>query len=51
MRCVKRRGGGQVKEIHDGGMKRLMRQFQDRKKHTRQCVRTALRRIRGGRSW
>ena len=35
MRCVGRRGGGKVKEIHGGGMKREGRQFQERKKHTR----------------
>ena len=39
--------GGEVKEIYGGGMKRK-RQLQGRKKLTRQCVRTILRRIRGG---
>ena len=35
-------------EIHGGGMNRWRRQFKERKKHTRQCVKTVLRRIRGG---
>ena len=48
MRCVGRRGGEDVKEIHGGGMKRRRRQFQERKKHTRQCVKKVLMRIRGG---
>ena len=48
MRCVGRRGGREVKEIHGGGVMRLRRQFHGRKKHTGQCVRTVLRRIRGG---
>ena len=50
---MRRRGGegegGEEKEIHGGGMKRCRRQIQERKKHTRQCVRTVLRGIRGGR--
>ena len=45
--CGKTRGGD-AKEIHGGGMKRQRRQFQERKKHTRQCVKSVLRRIRGG---
>ena len=48
MRCVGRRGGGEVKEINGGGRKRCLRHFQERKKHTRQFVRTVLRRISGG---
>ena len=44
--CGKR--GVEVKEIHGGGMKRWQRQFQGRKMHTSLCVRTVLRRIRGG---
>ena len=35
MRCVKSRGGGEVKETHGGGMKRWRRQLQERRKHTR----------------
>ena len=42
-----RRGGGEVKEIHGGDMKRRMRQFQERKMRIGQCVGTVLRRIRG----
>ena len=48
MRGMRRRGGGEVKEIHGGGMKRCRRQSQERKKHRKECVRTVLRRIRGG---
>ena len=40
--------GGEVKEIHGGGMKRCRRQSQERKKYRKECVRTVLRRIRGG---
>ena len=47
MRCVERTGGA-VLEMHSGGMMRFMRQYQGRKMYTRQCVRTVLRRIRGG---
>ena len=43
--CGKMRGG-EVKEMHGGGMKRLCRQYQDRKMHTRRCNGTLLRRIR-----
>ena len=34
-----KRGGGDVKEIHGEGMKRLRRQFQGRKKRTRHVSR------------
>ena len=44
--CGKREG--EVKEIRGGGKKSLRRQLQERKKHTRQCVKIVLRRIRGG---
>ena len=46
MRCMERIG--EVKELFGGGMKRLSRQFQERKMHTNHCVRVILRRIRGG---
>ena len=48
MRCVGRRGGGEIKEIHGGGMKRCRRYFQERKPHIWQCVKTVLMRISGG---
>ena len=48
MWCVGRRGGGEVDNIFDGGMKRLGKQFHGRKMHTRSFVRIILRRIRGG---
>ena len=38
--CEGRREGGELKDIHGGGMKRRRRQLQERKKHTRQCVKT-----------
>ena len=40
--------GGEVKEIHGGEIKRLRRQFQERKWIRRQCVIRVLWRIRGG---
>ena len=40
--------GGEVKEIYGGGMNRRRRRFLERKKHTIQCVRIVLWRIRGG---
>ena len=43
MRCVGRRGGGEAKEKHGGRMKGQRRQLHERKKHTRQCVKTVLR--------
>ena len=48
MRCVGTRGRGEALEIHGGVMKRLRKQYQESKLHTRQCVGIALRRIRGG---
>ena len=35
MRCVGRRGGGEVKEIHGSGMKRQRRQSQEREMQAR----------------
>ena len=46
MRRVGRRGGGEVKEIYGGGMKRCRRQHQGKKMHIRQRVRIVLRIIR-----
>ena len=43
-----KRGGEEAKKVHHGGMKKQSRQFQENKKHTRQCVRTVLGRTRGG---
>ena len=45
MRFVGRRGVGEAKEIHYGGMKRRMRQYQERTMHTRLCVEIAPRGI------
>ena len=46
MRCVGRRGGGEVEEILGGGIKRGRRQFQGRKGHIRVCVRIIIWTIR-----
>ena len=47
MGCDGRKGGGEVKEIHGGGMKRGSRQFPERRKQTWRCVGTVPSRIRG----
>ena len=40
-------GGGDVKEIHGGRIKRRWRQYHGRRMHIMQCVRIVLRKITG----